>query len=90
MLDSNETPTESHVEPIDGTSESSSEISTDALDDEAVAAQSGRPSKTLVAAILILTVTIGIALYAGFTLWSLSDHQASPQESTTSEQTDDR
>lgn len=45
-----------------------------------------RPSKTLIAAIFILTFTLGIAGYAGFTLWSLSDHSATAEQPTVEQQ----
>jgi flagellar basal body-associated protein FliL len=53
-------------------------------DDEDIDSESGfsRPSKTLIAAIFILTLTLGIAGYAGFTLWSLSDHSTTAEQST--------
>jgi hypothetical protein len=54
-------------------------------DDEEMDSESGfsRPSKTLIAAISILTLTLGVAGYAGFTLWSLSDHSATAEQPTT-------
>jgi hypothetical protein len=63
----------------------------DEIDDEEMDSESGfsRPSKTLIAAILILTFTLGIAGYAGFTLWSLSDNSATA-EPTAERQDSDR
>jgi hypothetical protein len=62
--------------------------STDLMDDEIdeddeIDSDSGfgRPSKTLIAAIFILTLTLGVAGYAGFTLWSLSDYSATAEQS---------
>jgi hypothetical protein len=57
-------------------------------DDEEMDSESGfsRPSKTLIAAIFILTFTLGVAGYAGFTLWSLSDHSATAEQPTAEQQ----
>jgi hypothetical protein len=57
-------------------------------DDEEMDSESGfsRPSKTLIAAIFILTLTFGVAGYAGFTLWSLSDHSATAEQPTAEQQ----
>lgn len=41
-----------------------------------------RPSKTLLAALAILSLTLGTAAYAAYTLWSLSDYQPSSEEAT--------
>jgi hypothetical protein len=63
---------------------SSSELADD-LDDE-IESSGFRPSKTLIAALFILAVTLGIAGYAGFTLWSLSDHSTAAEQPTTDRQ----
>jgi flagellar basal body-associated protein FliL len=57
-------------------------------DDEEMDSESGfnRPSKTLIAAIFILTLTLSVAGYAGFTLWSLSDHSATAEQPTAEQQ----
>ena len=60
------------------------DLSDDDIDDdeEIQSATSFRPSKTLLAALFILTVTFSVAGYAGFTLWSLSDHSATAEQTT--------
>jgi hypothetical protein len=62
---------------------SSIDLADDKIDDEEeLNSESGfnRPSKTLIAAIFILTLTLGVAGYAGFTLWSLSDRSATAEQ----------
>jgi hypothetical protein len=64
---------------------SSIDLADDKIDDEEeIDSESGfnRPSKTLIAAIFILTLTLGVAGYAGFTLWSLSDRSATTEQPT--------
>jgi hypothetical protein len=73
------------IEPIDDIST----ISTAELDSEVDPVPSFNGiSKTLVAAIAILTVTIGIAVYAGSILWSLSDRSVNSEQPTTTAETD--
>jgi hypothetical protein len=53
------------------------------LDDETTAKRGFvLPSLTLIFALFLLTTSIGIALSAGFFLWSLSDHPVTPEAST--------
>ncbi len=77
----------SHESASDATAGSSIDLSDNEIEDEDQESESNftRPSKTLIAAISILTFTLGVAGYAGFTLWSLSDHSATAEQ-TTSEQ----
>ncbi len=76
-------------EPVsEATAASSIDLSDDAIDDDdEMESESGfRPSKTLLAALFILTLTFSIAGYAGFTLWSLSDHSATAEQQPTEQQ----
>ncbi len=69
------------------TAASSIDLTDEETDDEEMESAPGfRPSKTLIAALFILTVTLGIAGYAGFTLWSLSDHSTTAEQPTTEQQ----
>jgi hypothetical protein len=55
----------------------------DELDDETTGKRGFvLPSLTLIFALFLLTTSIGIALSAGFFLWSLSDHPVTPEAST--------
>ncbi len=68
---------------IDSTDEIAT-ISTAELDSEVDPVPSATGiSKTLLAAISMLAVTIGIAIYAGFALKSLSDPPVNSQQPTT-------
>jgi hypothetical protein len=81
MLEPTETNQKATVEP-DELSESM-ETPSDELDDETTAKQGfALPSITLLFALFLLTTSIGIALGAGFFLWSLSDHPVTPEAST--------
>jgi hypothetical protein len=82
-MESPKTASEVSVEPIAESSEASIASASDELDDESEIQSGFRPSKTLLVAIFILTLTLGVAGYAGFTLWSLSDHSASSEAPTT-------
>ena len=90
MIESTETATEDAIadpgkpfEPTDAIAESTADLLSEELGDEEAEFQPIRPSKTLIAAILMLAVTIGISFFAAVTLWSLSDHQASPEHTAT-------
>ncbi len=76
MIESPKTASEVSVEP-------SIASPSDETDDESELQSGFRPSKTFLLAIFILTLTLGVAGYAGFTLWSLSDHSVSSEEQTT-------
>jgi hypothetical protein len=80
-IETTNTAPESTVEPIDDISHS-----------EEIIVEPDRsnflPSKTLIAAIFILTISIGTAIFAGCFLWSLSDHQTSAEDTTTTAQTE--
>jgi hypothetical protein len=81
MLEPTETNQKATVEP-DELSESTDTLS-DELDDETITKRGFvLPSITLLFALLLLTTSIGIALGAGFFLWSLSDHPVTPEAST--------
>jgi FlaG/FlaF family flagellin (archaellin) len=88
MIESTEqTTTVKTVEPAE-MSESPANTSNDELDLdlEVMATQTvTRPSKTLLFAIFLLTTTIGIALSAGYFLWSFSDYPISPETSTSTQ-----
>jgi hypothetical protein len=87
MIELPKTASEVSVEPKDEIAESSIASPSDELDDDESEIQSGfRPSKTLLVALFLLTLTFGVAGYAGFTLWSLSDHSASSEEPTTTQE----
>jgi hypothetical protein len=50
------------------------------LDDETTQTRGfALPSITLLFALFLLSVTLGIAISAGFFLWSLSDHPVTPE-----------
>jgi hypothetical protein len=83
MLEPTETTQKATVEPakpIDTGTPS------DELDDETTT-KTGFvwPSLTLIFALFLLTTSIGIALSAGFFLWSLSDQPVTPEASTASQ-----
>lgn len=81
MLEPTETNQKATVEP-DELSESTGTPS-DELDDETTTKRGfALPSLTLLFALFLLTTSIGIALSAGFFLWSLSDHPVTPETST--------
>jgi hypothetical protein len=85
MLEPTETNQTATVEP-DELSESAG-LPSDELDDETTDETTGKrgfvlPSLTLIFALFLLTTSIGIALSAGFFLWSLSDHPVTPEAST--------
>jgi hypothetical protein len=81
MLEPTETNQKATVEPAE-LSESTGTPS-DELDDETTAKPGFvLPSITLLFALFLLTTSIGIALTAGFFLWSLSDHTVTPEAST--------
>jgi hypothetical protein len=90
MIESTETATEDAIadadkpfEPTETISESTADLLSEELGDEEAEFQPIRPSKTLIVAILMLAMTIGISCSAAVTLWSLSDHQASPEHTAT-------
>ncbi len=68
---------------IESTEQTTEEVDSQVLPTNAI----NRPSKTLLFAIFLLTTTIGIALSAGYFLWSLNDPQIHP-ETPTSTQSD--
>jgi hypothetical protein len=80
MLEPTETNQKATVEPdelLDTVTPS------DELDDETITKRGFvLPSLTLIFALFLLTTSIGIALSAGFFLWSLSDHPVTPEAST--------
>jgi hypothetical protein len=81
MLEPTETTQKATIEP-DELSESTGTPS-DELDDETTTKRGFVfPSITLLFALFLLTTSIGIALSAGFFLWSLSDHPVTPEAST--------
>jgi hypothetical protein len=80
MLEPTETTQKATIEPDEL---SDSGTSSDELDDETTAKRGfALPSITLLFALFLLTTSIGIALSAGFFLWSLSDHPVTPEAST--------
>jgi hypothetical protein len=80
MLEPTETTQKEQIQP-DELSESGTP--SDELDDETTVKRSfALPSITLLFALFLLTTSIGIALSAGFFLWSLSDHPVTPEAST--------
>jgi hypothetical protein len=86
MIESPKTVSEVSVEPKDEIAASSIASPSDDLDDDSELQSGFRPSKTLLVALFLLTLTFGIAGYAGFTLWSLSDHSASSEAPTTTQE----
>ncbi len=87
--DSEELSESDRLSDSDDISESTLDIISDELTDEPESTRlfTG-PSKTLIAALTILAVTIGVAIYAGCMLWSLSNHPTTSEEPTATEQTD--
>jgi hypothetical protein len=87
--DSDELSESDKLSDSDDISESTLDILSDDLTDEPGSTRlfTG-PSKTLIAALTILAVTIGVAIYAGCMLWSLSNHPTTSEEPTATEQTD--
>jgi hypothetical protein len=84
MLEPTETTQKALVEP-DELSESM-DTPSDELDDETTVKRGFvLPSLTLLFALFLLTTSIGIALAAGFFLWSLSDHPVTPEASTSAQ-----
>jgi hypothetical protein len=84
MLEPTETNKKAIIEP-DELSESGapSDELNDELDDETTTKRGfALPSITLLFALFLLTTSVGIALSAGFFLWSLSDHPVTPEAST--------
>jgi hypothetical protein len=81
MLEPTETNQKSTLE-LDELSDSA-DTPNDELDDETTGKRGFvLPSITLLFALFLLTTSIGIALSAGFFLWSLSDHPVTPEAST--------
>ena len=87
--DSDELSESDKLSSSDDISESTLDIISDELTDEPDSTRlfTG-PSKTLIAALTILAVTIGVAIYAGYMLWSLSNHPTTSEEPTATEQSD--
>jgi hypothetical protein len=87
MLEPTETTQKATIEPDEL---SDSVPPTDELDDELHDETTTKrgfvlPSLTLILALFLLTTSIGIALSAGFFLWSLSDHPVTPEASTSAQ-----
>ncbi len=83
MLEPTETTQKTTVEP-----DELADLGTpsDELDDETTETRGFVfPSLTLIFALFLLTTSIGIALSAGFFLWSLNDHPVTPETSTASQ-----
>jgi hypothetical protein len=81
MLEPTETTQKAAVE-LDELSEST-DTPSDELDDETTAKRGfTMPSIALLFSLFLLTTSVGIALSAGFFLWSLSDHPVTPEAST--------
>jgi hypothetical protein len=81
MLEPTETSQKATVE-LDELSDSTDTPSEELDDETTVKRGFVLPSLTLIFALFLLTTSIGIALSAGFFLWSLSDHPVTPEAST--------